>query len=114
MLVYGNGRLRWPDHTHRARLATALVAFLPQFNFLHASVSNDSLVIFLASAALISAMRVGDDAQLANVDLQKQAQEIVEGLKADGIEASEAQEIIALIAYLQRLGTDIKVTAENK
>ncbi|MEM7116574.1 MAG: hypothetical protein AAF614_29335 [Chloroflexota bacterium] len=50
--VYGNGRLLWPGHTHRALLATALVAFLPQFNFLHASVSNDSLVIFLASAAL--------------------------------------------------------------
>lgn len=50
--VYGNGRLLWPSHPSRALLATALVAFLPQFNFLHASVSNDSLVIFLSSAAI--------------------------------------------------------------
>ena len=51
----------------------------------------------------------------ANVDLRQQAGEVVAGLKADGIEASEAQEVVALIAYLQRLGTDIKVaTAENR
>jgi len=33
-------------------MATALVAFLPQFNFLHASITNDALVIFLCSLAL--------------------------------------------------------------
>lgn len=50
----------------------------------------------------------------ANQDLKAQAQEIVASLKADGVEASEAAEVIALIAYLQRLGTDIKVeTAQN-
>lgn len=45
----------------------------------------------------------------ANNDLEKQANEIVASLKADGIEVSEDAEIIALIAYLQRLGKDIKV-----
>lgn len=33
-------------------LATALVAFLPQFNFVHASITNDALIIFLGAAAL--------------------------------------------------------------
>ncbi|HRW90774.1 MAG TPA: cytochrome-c oxidase, cbb3-type subunit II, partial [Flavobacteriales bacterium] len=44
----------------------------------------------------------------ANTDLRAQAAAIVESLKKDGIEASAEKDIIALIAYLQRLGTDIK------
>jgi cytochrome c oxidase cbb3-type subunit I/II len=44
----------------------------------------------------------------ANDDLMKQARDIAHSLKADGIEVAEDAEIIALIAYLQRLGKDIK------
>jgi cytochrome c oxidase cbb3-type subunit I/II len=42
-------------------------------------------------------------------DLLAQAQEISDNLKKDGIEVVPNTEIVALIAYLQRLGTDIKV-----
>jgi cytochrome c oxidase cbb3-type subunit I/II len=53
--------------------------------------------------------------EIANDDLDKQAQGIITSLKADGIEVASEAEIIALIAYLQRLGTDIKTptTASN-
>jgi len=44
----------------------------------------------------------------AIADAQKQADGIVASLKKDGIKAKADKEIIALIAYLQRLGTDIK------
>ena len=44
----------------------------------------------------------------ANADLERQANEIVENLKQDKITVSNDREIIAMIAYLQRLGTDIK------
>jgi cytochrome c oxidase cbb3-type subunit I/II len=44
----------------------------------------------------------------ANDDLDKQAAEIVASLKADEIEVMPETEIVALIAYLQRLGKDIK------
>ena len=44
----------------------------------------------------------------ANVDLEKQSEKITQSLKADGIDVSPDAEIIALIAYLQRLGIDIK------
>ncbi|MGL1886836.1 MAG: cytochrome-c oxidase, cbb3-type subunit I [Reichenbachiella sp.] len=47
--------------------------------------------------------------QIANEDLAAQARVIVASLKADGIDATGEEEIIALIAYLQRLGTDITV-----
>jgi cytochrome c oxidase cbb3-type subunit I/II len=36
-----------------------------------------------------------------------QAKEIAASLKKDGIEVPPNKEIIAMIAYLQRLGTDI-------
>jgi len=46
---------------------------------------------------------------VANDDLDKQASAIAGRLKEDKIDASPDLEVIALIAYLQRLGTDIKV-----
>ncbi|MDZ4749682.1 MAG: cytochrome-c oxidase, cbb3-type subunit I [Saprospiraceae bacterium] len=49
----------------------------------------------------------------ANDDLKKQADAIAANLKNDKIEIPSSREIIALIAYLQRLGTDIKVKAST-
>ena len=43
----------------------------------------------------------------ANDDLRKQADGIVQNLREAGIETESTKEIIALIAYMQRLGTDI-------
>jgi cytochrome c oxidase cbb3-type subunit I/II len=46
----------------------------------------------------------------AVADLKKQAAGVAERLRKDGIEDDklEKREIVALIAYMQRLGTDIK------
>jgi cytochrome c oxidase cbb3-type subunit I/II len=44
----------------------------------------------------------------ANDDLDQQATQITDNLKADGIDVHSDAEIVALIAYLQRLGKDIK------
>ncbi|MBX3239898.1 MAG: cytochrome-c oxidase, cbb3-type subunit I [Chitinophagaceae bacterium] len=51
----------------------------------------------------------------ANEDLMQQANSIVESLKKDKIETPPTKEIVALIAYLQRIGKDIKLeeTASN-
>jgi cytochrome c oxidase cbb3-type subunit I/II len=51
-------------------------------------------------------------AAFANQDLTKQSDEITKDLLASGIETSSQKEIIAMIAYLQRLGVDIK--GQNK
>jgi cytochrome c oxidase cbb3-type subunit I/II len=48
-----------------------------------------------------------DFAAKANANLMVQAKVIAADLKKDGIEVAPNKEIIALIAYLQRLGTDI-------
>ena len=66
------------------------------------------------TAAKITALRKigvpypdGYEATAAD-DLNQQARQIADNLKADGIETAPEAEIIALIAYLQRLGKDIK------
>ena len=46
--------------------------------------------------------------QVANADLMKQAESIRINLAADKIKTPANREIIAMIAYLQRMGTDIK------
>ncbi|MBY0433275.1 MAG: cytochrome-c oxidase, cbb3-type subunit I [Cyclobacteriaceae bacterium] len=54
--------------------------------------------------------------ETANAGLDKQASKISENLKMEGYEVAPDAEIVALIAYLQRLGTDIKAekVADNK
>ncbi|MEQ8561027.1 MAG: cytochrome-c oxidase, cbb3-type subunit I [Cytophagales bacterium] len=49
----------------------------------------------------------------ANEDLINQANEIVTSLQVDNINTIAETEIVALIAYLQRLGTDIKVNEDQ-
>jgi cytochrome c oxidase cbb3-type subunit I/II len=53
-------------------------------------------------------------AEKANDDLMIQADEIATELKMNKIKASSKKEIIALIAYLQRLGTDLKKAPEKE
>jgi cytochrome c oxidase cbb3-type subunit I/II len=50
--------------------------------------------------------------KVAVSDLEKQAKQVQQNLEKDGIKTSDKKEIVALIAYLQRLGKDIK--AENQ
>jgi cytochrome c oxidase cbb3-type subunit I/II len=55
--------------------------------------------------------------KVANQDLVKQANEITSDLKNNGVKVKSDKEVIAIIAYLQRLGTDVtrnKIVVENK
>jgi hypothetical protein len=58
LCIYASGRLIWPERPGMALLATAMVAFLPQFNFLHAAISNDTLIVLFSSAALWQLIRL--------------------------------------------------------
>ena len=51
--------------------------------------------------------------KLANADLIKQADGIVKNLANDKIAIKNNKEIVALIAYLQRVGTDIKLSEKT-
>jgi cytochrome c oxidase cbb3-type subunit I/II len=48
--------------------------------------------------------------KIANNDLSKQEKEIADNLYNDHIKVKNNKEIVALIDYLQRLGTDIKAS----
>ncbi|GAB1370825.1 hypothetical protein MASR1M45_08870 [Candidatus Kapaibacterium sp.] len=52
--------------------------------------------------------------EFAQSDAKTQAQEITDELKTAGITTQPEKKIVALIAYLQRLGTDIKGTPTAK
>ena len=49
----------------------------------------------------------------AMADVEAQSNTIVQSLAADGIKVGKDKEIISLIAYMQRLGTDIKNNTEE-
>jgi cytochrome c oxidase cbb3-type subunit I/II len=51
---------------------------------------------------------------IANDDVKAQQMQIVESLRGDEIEADPNTELVALIAYLQRLGTDIAMADESQ
>lgn len=48
--------------------------------------------------------------KIANMNLMQQAKGIVENLKSDSIRITPNKEVIAVIAYMQRMGTDISKT----
>ncbi len=50
--------------------------------------------------------------KIANADLLMQANKITASLKADKIETSPTSEIVAMIAYIQRLGRDVKTISK--
>lgn len=52
--------------------------------------------------------------ELAVAEMNQQAQKIVADLEEAGITADSRSKLIALIAYLQRMGTDIKPKAETE
>lgn len=85
-------------------------SLMPKFPWLHTQVLDIS-----TTEAKINALRsVGVPYEqgfekIANDSLQRQADLIAKDLQKQGVDVTSDKEIIALIAYLQRLGTDIKI-----
>ena len=84
-------------------------SIMPKYSWLHTQTLDIS-----TTPAKINALRtVGVPYEqgyenTANDDLMKQAEEIGADLRKQGVDVTNDKEIIAMIAYLQRLGTDIK------
>ncbi len=92
-------------------------SIMPEYSWLISQKLDTS-----TTAAKIRAMQtigvpypIGYD-KIANQDLVKQAHGIADNLATDHIKVNSNKEIVAIIAYLQRLGTDIKAnkTANNQ
>lgn len=88
---------------------------MPKYDWLF----TQDLDISTTSAKIIALRKIGVPypegyENIANEELNKQAAEITEDLIKNGAPAERTKEIIALIAYLQRLGTDIKGNQKNQ
>lgn len=104
---------KYPDSWHYNHMydprSMSPGSLMPQYTWL-----LDNPLDTASTPAKIRAMRslgvpypAGYD-RAANKDLMRQADSIAANLKKDKIETPANAEIVALIAYLQRLGTDIK------
>lgn len=104
---------KYPDSWHYNHMMDPRImspgSIMPQYTWLY-----DDAIDTASIPAKIRAMQTlgvpygaGYDQQ-ANADLMKQANEIKANLKKDKISTQANAEIVALIAYLQRLGKDIK------
>ncbi|TAH18266.1 MAG: cytochrome-c oxidase, cbb3-type subunit I [Cytophagales bacterium] len=84
-------------------------SIMPNYGWLHENeldITNtqDKMKAMQTLGVPYTAMRISN----APAELKEQAQAIADNLKAEKIEVKSDREIIALIAYLQRMGTDIK------
>lgn len=104
---------KYPDswHYHHMMDPTSMSpgSIMPAYPWLVEQTLNTSLT----TSKLEALKSIGvpyEDEYIANAeqDIKKQADEITGVLKKEGIKVSSDKEIIAMIAYLQRLGTDIK------
>lgn len=111
---------KYPDSWHYYHMldpgSVSAGSIMPSYPWLY-----ENSIDIEATAGKISALRtIGVPYEegyedVANGELMEQANEITGRLKAeDNIEIVPEAEIVALIAYLQRLGTDIKVKPEQQ
>ncbi len=89
-------------------------SIMPDYPFL-----AENIVDFSATISKLKAMKklgvpYSDEfIEKSKEDMEKQAGKLVENLKNSGINVEKNTEIVALIAYLQRLGTDIFVKTDS-
>ena len=105
---------KYADSWHYRHMLTPLDvstgSIMPAYPWLYEQMIDKSLTAGKINALRKIGVPYADGyEEIANNELDAQAQKIAEGLKMEGYETPNEAEIIALIAYLQRLGTDIKL-----
>jgi len=105
---------KYPDswHYHHMYDPTTMSpgSIMPTYPWLlENELDNSSLKAKISALRTVGVPYPAGYEEKAEAELKAQADAIVESLKKDKIQTSANKEIIALIAYLQRVGTDIKV-----
>jgi cytochrome c oxidase cbb3-type subunit I/II len=89
--------------------STSQGSLMPRYPWMYDQYYNTGVVPAKVKAMRTLGVPYGEGyEERAVADLEQQAGQIVAELKVQGIEADPNLDIIALIAYLQRLGTDIQ------
>lgn len=104
---------KYPDSWHylhmREPSSTSPGSLMPAYSWMHEHEAD--LDILPNKIKVLTAMGVPyapNFDQVAKREALRQAEEIAQGLSEAGFDVKPEKEIVALIAYLQRLGTDIK------
>jgi cytochrome c oxidase cbb3-type subunit I/II len=104
---------KYPDSWHYLHMkdpgSTSPNSIMPAYPWLY----TDKLDLSHAEGKVITLRKLGVPYPAgyearAKADAEAQARQIADGLKKNGFDVEADREIIALIAYMQRLGTDIK------
>lgn len=108
---------KYPNKWHFDHLLDPTItspgSIMPQYPWLiEQELDNSTLVEKLNAMRLLGVPYTNQQVENAAADLQAQAQGIVDDLKQNQVHVTADREIIAIIAYLQRLGTDIKAKAQ--
>jgi cytochrome c oxidase cbb3-type subunit I/II len=115
----GTGKLKKSDSWHYNHMidptSTSPGSIMPAYPWM----AEDDLDISTTAAKISVLRKLGTPydtgyEEIANEDLAKQAAGIAKRLKEEGVDQPgvEKKEIVAMIAYLQRLGVDITLEAQ--
>jgi cytochrome c oxidase cbb3-type subunit I/II len=109
---------KYPDAWHYNHMddpqTTSPGSIMPRYPWLLTQkLETNSLPARIAALRKVGVPYAEDYEQRALAELNAQSAAIVTNLKSGSIEAQADREIIAMIAYLQRLGTDIKPPASH-
>ncbi|MCS6823637.1 MAG: cytochrome-c oxidase, cbb3-type subunit I [Cytophagaceae bacterium] len=105
---------KYPDSWHYNHMLdpelTSANSIMPSYPWLfERKLNTDNTIAKIKAMRKIGVPYENNYEEKAMNDLNTQAKAIAENLKKDNINIAPDREIIALIAYMQRLGTDIKV-----
>lgn len=104
---------KYPDAWHYEHMrdprSTSPGSVMPPYQWLHEwSIDTDDVTATVAALSKLGHPYESTDREWVEAQLRSQGEEIVAALATTGIETTWDREIVAMIAYLQRLGTDGK------
>ena len=104
---------KYPNKWHFDHLLDPTItspgSIMPQYPWLiEQTLDNSLLEKKMQAMRVLGVPYTSEEIEKAHVDAEKQAEKIAADLASNQVEVRSDSEIIALIAYLQRLGTDIK------
>lgn len=118
----GSSKLKKPNSWHYKHFynprSVSPGSIMPAYPWLLEKSYDTSMTAAKINAMITLGVPYAEDyAAVANEDVMKQANEIVEDMRGqleeEGFDLSPDREVVALIAYLQRLGVDIEKTNET-
>lgn len=111
----GDGGAMWHYNHMKSPSSTSPNSIMPAYPWLY----DDKLDVSHTEGKIITLRKLGVPypegyETQATADLMAQAEKIAAGLQKSGAQVTADKEIIALIAYLQRLGTDINAEPKKE